>query len=99
MSEQRNERPTMLTDPWAADGFSDAVTLRRALLVEMARERYGDLVDKKFGASLGVDEERELKELKQTLDRADAPFYEPVKQRLRAELERLEAQRDESNPG
>ena len=61
--------------------------------VQQARKRHGQLIDKKFAASLSGDEERELSELEQLLDRADASMYEPIKQRLQAEVERLSAQR------
>lgn len=54
-----------------------------------ARARYSVLIDQKFRASLSIDEEHELEHLGNLLDSAEAPFYEPVKRRLRAALHKL----------
>jgi hypothetical protein len=54
-----------------------------------ARSRYSDLVDKKFRGSLSIEEESERKDLEDLLDTAEAPFYEPFKQKLIAARDRL----------
>ncbi|MGH9764302.1 MAG: restriction endonuclease, partial [Blastocatellia bacterium] len=55
-----------------------------------ARNRYSDLVDKKFRGSLSIEEESERKDLEDLLDAAEAPFYEQFKERLIAVKSRLE---------
>lgn len=64
-----------------------------------ARKRHGDLVDKKFTSSLSDEEAKEIEELEDLLDAADASLYEPVKQRLIAEIERLSSQRGKVDRG
>lgn len=56
---------------------------------KQARDRYAELVDKKFRASLSEPEQAELLHLKAYLDEADAKFYEPIKQKLRTSLTKL----------
>jgi hypothetical protein len=62
--------------------------------VVMARARYSELVDRRFGSQLSAAEEWELRQLDLLLDAADAPFYEPIKARLRAVCDRI---RDSQN--
>jgi hypothetical protein len=64
--------------------------------VAAARRRHAVLIDKKFAASLDTTEQHELAQLELLLDAADAPFYEPIKSRLRAILDGLSA--DSENP-
>ena len=45
-------------------------------------ERHSILVDKKFLEGLSPDEEKELEDIRAIFDRFDAPFYDPVIERL-----------------
>lgn len=56
---------------------------------KQARDRYAELVDKKFRAPLSEPELEELLHLKAYLDGVDAKFYEPIKQKLRTVLTKL----------
>ena len=57
--------------------------------VAAARARHAELVDKRFASKLEPVEERELRQIELLLDAADAPFYEPIKARLRDKLDQL----------
>jgi hypothetical protein len=57
--------------------------------VRQIRERYAELVNKKFQDTLTSGEKTELQRLADVLDQADAPFYEPLKNALRKERDRL----------
>ena len=54
-----------------------------------ARERYADLVDKKFHSSLSEPELAELSRLQVYLDEFEAGFYEPVERELESVLTKL----------
>ena len=54
-----------------------------------ARDRYSDLVDKKFRSSLSETEQAELSHLRVYLDEVDAGFYEPVERKLESVLTKL----------
>jgi len=54
-----------------------------------ARERYAELVDKKFCSPLSESEAAELQRLQTRLDEADAKLYEPVERELEATLTKL----------
>lgn len=54
-----------------------------------ARDRYAELVDKKFSSSLSEDEGEELARLQVYLDEADAKFYQPIERRLESTLTQL----------
>jgi hypothetical protein len=53
------------------------------------RKRYATLVDKKYVGGLSVEEEIERARLAKALDEADANFYEPLKNALIEERDRL----------
>ena len=55
----------------------------------LLRRRYGELVDKRFGRFLSVEEEIELKAIQAILDKAEGEFYEPLTRILRRERDRL----------
>jgi hypothetical protein len=57
--------------------------------VRQIRERYAELVNKNFLDTLTSGEKTELQRLADVLDQADAPFYEPLKNALRKERDRL----------
>ena len=54
-----------------------------------ARERYAELVDKKFNSALSQSEKAELQRLETRLDEAEAKLYEPVEKELEAALTKL----------
>jgi hypothetical protein len=54
-----------------------------------ARDRYADLVDKKFRASLSEPERAELSRLQVYLDEIEAGFYEPIERKLESALTKL----------
>lgn len=54
-----------------------------------ARDRYAELVDKKFRFSLSEPEVAELSRLQVYLDEAEAGFYEPVERKLESVLTKL----------
>jgi hypothetical protein len=54
-----------------------------------ARDRYAELVDKKFSSFLSKDEGEELVRLQTYLDEADAKFYEPIERKLESALTQL----------
>jgi hypothetical protein len=56
---------------------------------ERARERYAELVDKKFSSSLSESEEEELRRLQLCLDEAEAELYGPIEGELDAILTKL----------
>lgn len=53
------------------------------------RDRYAELVDKKFQSPLTVSEQAELLRLQEYLDEADAKFYEPIEEKLESVLTKL----------
>jgi len=61
----------------------------RSVDVEQARQHYAALVDKKFTSSLTQQEEAELLRLGHLLDEAEAEFYRPSKDKLKATLAAL----------
>ncbi len=54
-----------------------------------ARERYAELVDKKFRSVLSESEEEELRRLQVCLDEMEANLYGPVEKELEAILMKL----------
>lgn len=50
--------------------------------MRQTRHRHAELIDKKFAASLSLDEQAELLRIEADLDRAEAGFYEPIEDRL-----------------
>ena len=54
-----------------------------------ARDRYADLVDKKFRSPLAEPEQVELAHLQVYLDEVEAGFYEPIERKLESVLTRL----------
>ena len=54
-----------------------------------ARDRYADLVDKKFRSSLSESEQAELLRLQVYLDQVEANFYEPIERKLESALTKL----------
>lgn len=54
-----------------------------------ARDRYADLVDKKFRSSLSESEQAELSRLRAYLDEVEANFYEPIERKLESALTKL----------
>jgi hypothetical protein len=54
-----------------------------------ARERYAELVDKKFLSGLSESEKAELQSLQTCLDEAEAKLYEPVERELEVTLRKL----------
>jgi hypothetical protein len=61
------------------------------LIIQQNRQRYAKLVDKKFAVGLTEKEEVEQRQLEDALDEADRVFYEPIKDALAKEIERLMA--------
>ena len=51
--------------------------------------RHGVLVDKKFSKGLSTEEVQELEQIRTRMDELNAPFYEPIIQRLTAIHDRL----------
>lgn len=56
---------------------------------QSAHDHYALLVEKKYTHGLSPAEQAEMKRLQGQLDRADAPFYEPIERRLESVLTRL----------
>jgi len=56
---------------------------------KQARERYAELVDKKFCSVLSESEMAELQRLETFLDESEAKLYEPVERELEAALTKL----------
>jgi hypothetical protein len=54
-----------------------------------AQDRYAALVEKKYSSSLSDAEREEMLRLQERLDRAEAPFYEPIQRRLESALTKL----------
>jgi DNA-directed RNA polymerase specialized sigma24 family protein len=61
----------------------------RFLSLDQARERFAALIDKKFSASLSLDEQAELIRLEEIIDRAEAPLYNETIRRLKEIRDRL----------
>jgi restriction endonuclease Mrr len=59
------------------------------LNIDHARDRYAELVDKKFGSYLTEAEQAELLRLRAYLTEAESGFYEPIKKRLDLALAKL----------
>jgi hypothetical protein len=57
-----------------------------------ARDRYAELVDKKFRAQLSQPEQEELKGLQSYLDQTEAGLYEPIERKLESALTKLRQQ-------
>jgi hypothetical protein len=57
--------------------------------IDRARDRYAELVDKKFGSYLTEPEQAELLRLRTYLDEAESGFYEPIKKRIDLALAKL----------
>jgi hypothetical protein len=55
----------------------------------LARDRYAELVDKKFRSSLSNSEQAELLRLQTYLDEADAKYYQPAERKLQSVLTKL----------
>ncbi|MCI0488499.1 MAG: hypothetical protein L0229_18075 [Blastocatellia bacterium] len=54
-----------------------------------ARERYAELIDKKFTTSLSSDEQKELSRLEKLMDETEAPLYEQTIERLKEIRDKL----------
>jgi hypothetical protein len=54
-----------------------------------ARDRYADLVDKKFRSPLSPSEQAELSRLRVYLDEVETTFYEPIERKLESALTKL----------
>jgi len=54
-----------------------------------ARDRYVELVDKKFRLPLSQSEQAELARLRAYLDQAETTFYEPIERKLESVLTKL----------
>jgi len=72
---------------WLAESYAGGPKMETG--VTAARERYALLTDKRFMSQLDETEQRELHQLEVLLDAAEAPYYEPMKQRLRAIRDQL----------
>jgi hypothetical protein len=68
---------------------ADLVSDPTAKWVQQNRQRYAKLVDKKFAVGLTEKEEVEQQQLAEALDEADKAFYQPIKDALAKEIERL----------
>jgi len=58
-------------------------------VVAQARDRYAELVDKKFRSPLSPAEQEELKSLDAFLDESEAELYEPIERKLESVLAKL----------
>lgn len=56
---------------------------------DQARDRYAELVDKKFHTQLAKSEQEELRGLQSYLDDAEAGLYEPAERKLESALTKL----------
>ena len=59
-------------------------------------KRHSALVDKKFLKGLSPDEEKELEGIRAIFDQFDAPFYEPIIERLTALVRKLSKENSQS---
>jgi hypothetical protein len=57
-----------------------------------ARNRYAELVEKKYASSLSQAEQTEMLRLQAYFDEIEAEFYEPAKKMLSSALAKLRAQ-------
>lgn len=57
--------------------------------IDQARERYAELIDKKFITNLSVDEQNELVLLEELFDEVEAPLYSPTIKRLKENRDKL----------
>lgn len=57
--------------------------------VDQARERYAELIDKRFSSNLTLDEESELVLLEELFDKVEAPLYSPAIKRLKEIRDKL----------
>jgi hypothetical protein len=67
--------------PISSEGLSDKESQRR--------DRYAELVDKKFRSLLTETEQAELLQLQKHLDEVDSKFYEPIEKKLEIALAKL----------
>ena len=58
-------------------------------LESQARDRYSELVEKKYASSLSDAERAEMLRLQAYLDEVEAEFYEPAKKMLSSALAKL----------
>lgn len=58
-------------------------------LESQARDRYSELVEKKYASSLSDAERAEMLRLQPYLDEVEAEFYEPAKKMLSSALAKL----------
>jgi hypothetical protein len=72
---------------WLAESYAGDAKME--VRVTAARERYAQLTEKSFTSQLDEAEQRELHKVEVFLDAAEAPYYEPIKQRLRAIRDQL----------
>lgn len=72
---------------WLAESYAGDTKMETRVIA--ARERYALLTDKRFTSQLDQPGQRELQQLEVLLDAAEAPYYEPIKQRLRAVRDQL----------
>lgn len=57
--------------------------------INKVRDRYSELIDKKYFKGLSKEEKDELTELEAILDETEEPIYNPIKQILNKELSML----------
>ncbi len=60
----------------------------KAVSIQELRREHALLVDKKFQRHLSAQEEKRLAQIENSLDQAEAPFYEPIVERLRSQLDK-----------
>ena len=58
-------------------------------LEPQARDRYSELVEKKYASALSAAEQAEMVRLQACLDRAEARYYEPIEMKLKSALTKL----------
>ena len=58
-------------------------------LERQARDRYAELVEKKYASALSAVEQAEMLRLQVYLDQAEARFYEPIERKLKSALMKL----------
>ena len=58
-------------------------------LERQARDRYAELVERKYASVLSAAEQAEMLRLQAYLDQAEAKFYKPIERKLKSTLMRL----------
>jgi TIR domain/Restriction endonuclease len=57
--------------------------------IDQARDRYAELIDKRFSSNLSLDEQNELVLLEELFDEVEAPLYSPAIKRLKEIRDKL----------